>query len=320
MPCWIRACNFWSPRTDMSHTQATPRTPTRAPLENTPRRHAILKRLDARPTVRGAAIVLGVLMAFVLLAPFFAPQDPYDLTVLNIMNGRQPPGSARLEGGYYLLGTDLQGRDMLSGILYGLRISLLVGLSAVSLSTIIGSLAGLLAAFKGGWVDTMVMRLVDFILGFPTILVALVLLAVIGRGVEKVVVALVVVQWAHYARIMRARALQERRKEYIEAAQNLGYPGWRIMLFHLMPNCMGPVLVFATIQIATAIALEATLSFLGVGVPVTEPSLGLLIANGFDYLLSGDYWIGMFPGVALLLLILAINIIGDRLRAALDPR
>lgn len=304
----------------MSHTQATGRVPTREPIESTPRRNAILKRLYARPTVRGAAIALGALMAFVLLAPFFAPQDPYDLTVLNIMNGRLPPGSERIEGGCYWLGTDSQGRDMLSGILYGLRISLLVGLSAVLLSTIIGSLAGLLAAFKGGWVDTLVMRLVDFILGFPTILVALVLLAVMGRGVEKVVIALVVVQWAHYARIMRARALQERRKEYIEAAQNLGYPAWRIMLCHLMPNCMGPVLVFATIQIATAIALEATLSFLGVGVPVTEPSLGLLIANGFDYLLSGDYWISMFPGVALLLLILSINIIGDRLRAALDPR
>ena len=180
--------------------------------------------------------------------------------------------------------------------------------------------AGLLAAFKGGWIDTLVMRLVDFILGFPTILVALVLLAVMGRGVDKVVIALVVVQWAHYARIMRGRALQERRKEYIEAAQNLGFPSWRIMLFHLMPNCMSPVMVFATIQIATAIVLEATLSLLGVGVPVTEPSLGLLIASGFEYLLSGDYWISMFPGVALLLLILSINIIGDRLRAALDPR
>ena len=304
----------------MADTQSSARVPTRDPLTDTPRRRAILKKINARPTVRGSAIALGLLIAFVLLAPFFAPQNPYDLMALNIMDGRLPPGSERMEGGYYWLGTDSQGRDMLSAILYGLRISLLVGLGAVVLSTLIGAVAGLLAAFKGGWVDTLVMRLVDFILGFPTILVALVLLAVMGRGVDKVVIALVVVQWAHYARIMRGRALQERRKEYIEAAQNLGFPGWRIMLFHLMPNCMSPVMVFATIQIATAIVLEATLSFLGVGVPVTEPSLGLLIASGFEYLLSGDYWISMFPGVALLLLILSINIIGDRLRAALDPR
>ena len=147
-----------------------------------------------------------------------------------------------------------------------------------------------------------------------------VLLAMLGRGVDKVVIAIVVVQWAHYARIMRSRALQERRKEYIEAAQNLGFPAWRIMAFHLLPNCLGPVMVFATIQIATAIALEATLSFLGVGVPITEPSLGLLISNGFQYLLSGDYWISLFPGIALLLLILSINIVGDRLRESLDPR
>ena len=144
--------------------------------------------------------------------------------------------------------------------------------------------------------------------------------SVLGRGVDKVILALVLVQWGHYARIMRSRALQERRKEYVEAAANLGFPAWRIMVFHLLPNCLGPVMVFATIQIATAIALEATLSFLGVGVPITEPSLGLLISNGFQYLLSGDYWISLFPGIALLLLILSINIVGDRLRESLDPK
>jgi len=304
----------------MADPNQTKRVPTRGPMLETPRRNAILKKLNARPTVRGSAIALAVLMLFVLIAPYFAPQNPYDLMALNIMDGRLAPGAESMEGGRYWLGTDSQGRDMLSAILYGLRISLLVGLSAVLLSTLIGSFLGLLAAFKGGWIDTAIMRLVDFILGFPTILVALVLLAVMGRGVDKVVIALVVVQWAHYARIMRGRALQERRKEYIEAAQNLGFPAWRIMLFHLMPNCLSPVMVFATIQIATAIVLEATLSFLGVGVPVTEPSLGLLIASGFEYLLSGDYWISMFPGIALLLLILSINIIGDRMRASLDPR
>lgn len=293
---------------------------TLRPLSQTPQRAAIMKKLRARPSVRGSAIALFVLVALVMLAPHFAPQNPYDLAHLNLLDGRLAPRSPMMEGGTYWLGTDDQGRDMLSAILYGLRISLIVGLTTVVLASAIGSLIGLVAAYLGGVVDAVLMRIVDFILGFPTILVALVLLAMMGRGIDKVILALVVVQWAHYARIMRSRALQERRKEYIEAAANLGFPAWRIMLFHVLPNCLGPVMVFATIQIAAAIILEATLSFLGVGVPVTEPSLGLLIANGFQYLMSGDYWISLFPGLALLALILTINILGDRLRESLDPR
>lgn len=290
------------------------------PLADTPRRAAILRKLRGRPTVKGSVIALAVLVVLVFCAPLFAPQDPYDLTNLNLLDGRLPPFSESMDGMVYWLGTDDQGRDMLSAILYGLRISLVVGVSAVAISTAIGSIAGLVAAYVGGFVDAIIMRIVDFVLGFPTVLVALVLLAMMGRGVDKVILALVLVQWANYARIMRSRALQERRKEYVEAAANLGFPSWRIMAFHLLPNCIAPVMVFATIQIATAIALEATLSFLGVGVPITEPSLGLLISNGFQYLLSGDYWISMFPGLALLLLILSINVVGDRLREALDPR
>lgn len=321
MPRSTRVCNSLLLRINaMAHPTQNARMRTIQPLEDTPRRAAILKKLRGRPTVTGSIIALAILMIVVLVAPYFAPQNPYDLANLNLLDGRLAPRSTSMDGMVYLLGTDDQGRDMLSAILYGLRISLMVGLSAVALSTAIGSMAGLIAAYVGGFVDTLIMRIVDFILGFPTILVALVLLAMMGRGVDKVILALVVVQWAHYARIMRGRALQERRKEYVEAAANLGFPAWRIMVFHLLPNCIGPVMVFATIQIATAIALEATLSFLGVGVPITEPSLGLLIANGFQYLLSGDYWISMFPGVALLLLILTINIVGDRLREALDPR
>ncbi|AOB28690.1 MULTISPECIES: ABC transporter permease [Bordetella] len=304
----------------MANPPSNGRTRIVHPLSETPRRAQILKKLHSRPTVRGSVIALLALVALILLAPYFAPQNPYDLASLNLLDGRLPPRSPTMDGGFYWLGTDDQGRDMFSAILYGLRISLLVGLTAVVLATAIGSLVGLLAAYAGGVLDAVLMRIVDFILGFPTILVALVLLAMMGRGVDKVILALVVVQWAHYARIMRGRALQERRKEYVEAAANLGFPAWRIMLFHLLPNCMAPVMVFATIQIANAIVLEATLSFLGVGVPVTEPSLGLLIANGFQYLLSGDYWISLFPGLALLLLILSINIVGDRLRESLDPR
>lgn len=294
--------------------------PTVKPLQNTPQRKKILKRLRSRPSTKRSLFILFLLIAVILVAPYFAPQNPYDLLSLDIMDGRLAPGSESFSGMTYWLGTDAQGRDMLSAILYGLRISLLVGLGAVVLSALIGMLMGLIAAYHGSWVDSLIMRTVDFILGFPTILVALVLLSVLGRGIDKVIIALVIVQWAHYARIMRGRALQERRKEYIEAAINLGFSPWRIMFKHLMPNCFGPIMVFATIQIATAIVLEATLSFLGVGVPVTEPSLGLLIASGFEYLLSGDYWISIFPGLALLFLILSINIVGDRLRESLDPR
>lgn len=304
----------------MSDSASSGRTRTVPPLAETPRRAAILRKLHGRPTARGTLIVLAVLALVLLIAPFFAPQNPYDLSSLNIMDGRLPPRSASMDGHVYWMGTDDQGRDMLSAILYGIRISLMVGLSAVAIATAIGSAVGLLAAYAGGRVDAMLMRLVDFVLGFPSILVALVLLAVLGRGVDKVILALVLVQWAHYARIMRGRALQERRKEYVEAAVNLGFPAWRIMVIHLLPNCAGPILAYATVQIAHAMALEATLSFLGVGVPITQPSLGLLIANGFQYLLSGDYWISLFPGLALLFLILTINILGDRLRESLDPR
>lgn len=276
-----------------------------------------LIRTVPAPGVLLALVVLGLAA---LLAPLIAPQNPYDLSTLSVFDNRLAPGSRGFDGRLYLLGSDQQGRDMLSAILYGLRISLVVGLVATALAAMVGITVGLVAAYAGGIVETVLMRLVDFILGFPTVLVALVLLAVIGRGVDKVILAIVVVQWAQYARIMRASALVEKRKEYVEAALNLGFPATRIVFVHILPNCLGPVLVVLTIQIASAIALEATLSFLGVGVPVTEPSLGLLIANGFEFLLSGEYWISFFPGVALLALVVSLNLMGDRLRVALDPR
>lgn len=302
----------------MSSVSQTAQAP--ALRRESPWRRNLAEFMSSKTAVLGLVVATLLILAAVL-APWISPQNPYDLLQIDVLDSRLPPGSMNgLDTFHYWLGTDGQGRDLLSGILYGLRISLMVGLTAVVLATAIGGAIGLVAAYVGGWVDTVLMRIVDFILGFPTILVALVLLVVLGRGVDKVILALVLVQWGHYARIMRSRALQERRKEYVEAAANLGFPAWRIMLYHLLPNCLGPVMVFATIQIATAIALEATLSFLGVGVPITEPSLGLLISNGFQYLLSGDYWISLFPGIALLVLILSINIVGDRLREALDPR
>ncbi len=287
---------------------------------NTPLRQKILRSIRNKPTTRGAAILLGLLVLLAVLAPFIAPQDPYDLASLSVMDNRLAPGSASMTGSVYWLGTDAQGRDMVSAILYGLRTSLLVGLLSTLGAMAIGVSAGLLAAQLGGIADAIIMRVVDFMLGFPSMLVALVLLASVGRGVDKVILAIILVQWAQYARLMRASALVERRKEYIEAAVNFGLPTHYIMLRHLLPNSIGSVLVISTISIASAITLEATLSFLGVGVPVTQPSLGLLIANGFDYLLSGEYWIAVFPGIALVLLIISLNFVGDRLRRSFNVR
>lgn len=287
---------------------------------NTPLRQKILRSIRNKPTTRGAAILLGVLVLLAVLAPFIAPQDPYDLASLSVMDNRLAPGSTSMTGSVYWLGTDAQGRDMVSAILYGLRTSLLVGLLSTLGAMTIGVSAGLLAAQLGGVADAIIMRVVDFMLGFPSMLVALVLLASVGRGVDKVILAIILVQWAQYARLMRASALVERRKEYIEAAVNFGLPTYYIMLRHLLPNSIGSVLVISTISIASAITLEATLSFLGVGVPVTQPSLGLLIANGFDYLLSGEYWIAVFPGIALVLLIISLNFVGDRLRRSFNVR
>lgn len=287
---------------------------------NTPLRQKILRSIHNKPTTRGAGILLGLLVLLAVLAPFIAPQDPYDLASLSVMDNRLAPGSASMSGSVYWLGTDAQGRDMVSAILYGLRTSLLVGLLSTLGAIAIGVSAGLLAAQLGGIADAIIMRVVDFMLGFPSMLVALVLLASVGRGVDKVILAIILVQWAQYARLMRASALVERRKEYIEAAVNFGLPTYYIMLRHLLPNSIGSVLVISTISIASAITLEATLSFLGVGVPVTQPSLGLLIANGFDYLLSGEYWIAVFPGIALVLLIISLNFVGDRLRRSFNVR
>ncbi len=296
---------------------SNPRIPSSA---NTQLRRKVLRTIRSKPTMRGAAILLGCLVLLALIAPLIAPQNPYDLASLSVMDNRLPPGAASMTGMVYWLGTDAQGRDMVSAILYGLRTSLLVGLLSTSGAMIIGIAAGLFAAQIGGAVDAIIMRVVDFMLGFPSILVALVLLASVGRGIDKVILAIIVVQWAQYARLMRASALVERRKEYIEAAVNFGLPTRHIMLAHLLPNSVGAVLVISTISIASAITLEATLSFLGVGVPVTQPSLGLLIANGFEYLLSGEYWIAVFPGVALVLLIISLNFVGDRLRRSFNVR
>ncbi len=271
---------------------------------------------------RAAVVALAVCLLLLVLAvigPWIAPQNPYDLTEISFLDSRLPPLSASPDA-FYLLGTDNQGRDMLSAMLYGLRTSLFVGVASGVLAIAVGVSLGLIAAYAGGALDAMIMRVVDFMLGFPTILVALMMLAILGQGVDKVIFALVLVQWAYFARAVRATALSERNKEYIEAARSLGLSHRRIVFGHLAPNCMPPVIVIGTMQVASAIAAEATLSFLGLGLPITEPSLGLLISNGFDVMLAGLYWISVFPGLLLLVLIFSINIVGDRLREILNPR
>jgi peptide/nickel transport system permease protein len=268
----------------------------------------------------GAIVLLALILAAAVFAPQISPQDPYDLAQLDVMDSKLPPGAKSMTGMTFWLGTDDQGRDMLSGILYGLRISLGVGALSTLVALTIGMAVGLIAAYGGGWIDNLIMRLVDLQLSFPAILIALVLLAVLGQGVDKIVIALITVQWAYYARTVRGAALVEKRKEYVDAARVMAFAAPRIVFRHIMPNVLPPLIVVATVQVAHAIALEATLSFLGLGMPITSPSLGLLISNGFAHLVSGKYWISVFPGIALLVTIVAINLVGDRLRDVLNPR
>jgi len=270
-----------------------------------------------------ALVGLGLLLLVVfvaLAAPWLSPQNPFDLSQLDLLDGKLAPGEKSMAGKTFLLGTDDQGRDMLSGIFYGLRTSLGVGVLSTVFALSIGLVFGMLAAYFGGWVDTLIMRVVDIQLSFPAILIALILLAVFGQGVDKVIIALVTVQWAYYARTVRAAALVERQKEYVEAATVLALSQTRIVFRHMLPNCLPPLIVVATVQVAHAISLEATLSFLGLGMPVTEPSLGLLISNGFTYLMSGKYWISFYPGLALLITVMSINLVADQLRDVMNPR
>lgn len=269
-------------------------------------------------TVALAVFVIIVLLA--IFAPWITPQNPYDLAQVSIMDGRLPPGSEAFDGYTMWLGSDGAGRDLYSAILYGLRISLTVGLASGVIALLIGMAIGLIAAYAGGRIEALIMRIVDLQLSFPASLVALMMVAALGKGVDKIILALVIAQWAYYARTVRATALVERNKEYVEAAQCLGIPRSRIVFRHILPNCMAPLIVVGTVQTASAISLEATLSFLGVGLPQTEPSIGVLIANGFEYMLSGRYWISVFPGLALLLTVVSINLVGDHLRDVLNPR
>ena len=274
----------------------------------------------ASPKATVGAVLAILFLLVAILGPWLAPQNPYDLGAIDFFDARLPPLSPSMNGSIYLLGTDGQGRDMLSAMIYGLRTSIAVGLLAGIVALVVGTALGLVAAYVGGRIDALVMRLVDLMLGLPAILVALMLLALLGQGVWKVILALVLVQWAQFARAVRAAALVERNKEYVEAAVSLGLSRPRILFGHMLPNCLPPIIVVGMLQVASAISAEATLSFLGIGLPITEPSLGLLIANGYKVLLSGQYWISVYPGLLLLALVFSINIVGDRLREVFNPR
>ncbi len=282
------------------------------------------------PVVMVAALVTVVMILSAVFAPWVAPHDPFDLASLDLMDSLKPP--AWMEGGdpRYWLGTDDQGRDIFSTILYGARISLLVGFLSVILAMLIGVAVGLVAGYFGGITDAVLMRIADIQLTFPAILIALLVDGVM-RGIlppgahEQValfvlVLAIALSHWVQYARTVRSSAMVERNKEYVQAARVIGLPAPLILVRHILPNVMGPVLVIATIQLALAIIIEATLSFLGVGVPPTSPSLGTLIRIGNDYLFSGEWWITVFPGLALIILVLAVNLLGDWLRDALNPK
>jgi peptide/nickel transport system permease protein len=267
-----------------------------------------------------ALCVVLLIFALALAAPLIAPQNPYNLAELSLMDARRPPGFVGSKGYTHWLGTDAQGRDLFSAILYGLRISIKMGVLAGIIAFSLGASLGAFAAFAGGRIEALIMRVVDLQLSFPAILLALVLAAVLGQGQWQLVTALVAAQYAYFARTAHGAASAERSKDYVDAALSTPLSPARVVFRHILPNCLPPLIVVATVQVANSIALEATLSFLGLGLPVSEPSLGMLIANGFQFMLSGRYWISIYPGVALIVLIVAINLVGDQVRDQLNPR
>jgi peptide/nickel transport system permease protein len=268
----------------------------------------------------GLALTLGCILA-ALLAPFISPQNPYDLSQLFLQNSYLSP-TLFTQWSYtpFILGSEGQGRCMLSAILYGMRISLLVGVSSTVLAATVGTFLGLLAGYAGGKSDAFIMRLADIQLSFPAILIALVIMTVWGEGLFKIILAIGIVNWVFYARTARGSTLSEREKDYVDAARAAGVSATRIMFGEILPNVVGPLIVIGTVRIANAILLEATLSFLGLGVPITEPSLGALVNQGYQVLFSGFWWVSVLPGLALMLIVLGINLLGDRLREVLNPR
>jgi len=307
----IRACVRGGADMSSTNVQAAPSVSPAAEFWRTFRRNKV--------AVAALAVVLLITIVAVF-APFIVPQDPFDLKSLVLRDARRPPGYVGTTGIVHLLGTDSQGRDLLSAIVYGLRISLQMGLVAGAIAFTIGAVVGCFAAYVGGRTESLLMRIVDIQLSFPAILLAFVVAAILGQGKSQLILALVFAQYAYFVRTARGAAAAERQKDYVQAALSVPMSGWFVITRHIIPNSLPPLIVVATVQIASAISLEATLSFLGVGLPPTEPSLGMLIANGFQYLMSGRYWIAIYPGVALIILIMAINLVGDQIRDQLNPR
>jgi len=271
------------------------------------------------PGIIGSAIfIITILVA--IIGPFFTPQNPYNLVDISLANSYLPP--AWVEGGsiQFLLGTDGQGRDILSAIIYGSRLSLFISITAMILSCAIGILTGLIAGYYGGKIESILMRITDIQLSFPATLLAIFIMTVFGRGVDKVIIALVLVGWVSYARTVRGEVLREKTREYVEASRTIGLYNSTIMFKHILPNTLTPVVVLSTIQVGTFILTEATLSFLGVGVEITKPSLGLLVKNGFDVMFSGSWWISVFPGLYIMIIVFGINLLGDFLRDELNPK
>ncbi len=262
----------------------------------------------------GGLIILIILIILALFPSVFSYQNPYDLSQLYLENSFKAPGHQ------FWLGTDEQGRDIYSAMLYGLRISLYVGVASTVLSVIIGFSLGLISGYYGGWVDTLIMRIADIQLSFPAILIALIIMALWGQGVGKIIIAITIVNWVYYARTARGVVLSEKEKDYSQSAKALGMGNMSIIFGEIMPNVTAPIIVIATVRIANAIILEATLSFLGLGVPITKPSLGSLISNGYQVLFSGYWWASVYPGILLMILIISINLIGDRMRDIMNPR
>lgn len=282
------------------------------------------------PVAIVSSVVLLVLMVASFGAPWVAPHNPFDLATLNLLDALKPPSWESGGDLVYLLGTDSQGRDLLSAIMYGMQVSLLIGIASVLLSVFLGVVLGLLAGYLGGRIDAYIMRVADVQLSFPAILIALLIdgvaRALVPRDMHEIIAfpvlvfAIALAGWPQYARTVRGSTMVEKNREYVQAARVIGISSPVIMFRHVLPNVLGPVLVLATVHLATAIITEATLSFLGVGVPPTSPSLGTLIRIGNDFLFSGEWWITIFPGIALVVLVLAVNLLGDWMRDALNPR
>ncbi len=281
-------------------------------------------------TVIACFLVFVVFLVVAILAPVIAPHNPYDLAMIDLMDSELPPLWMEDSSERFLLGTDEQGRGILSTIIYGLRTSLTIGILDVILQMVLGIAIGLFAAYYGGWLDNILMRFADIQLSFSTLMVAIVISAIFKTlfGAQfyseySLIILVLIIgisEWPQYARTIRSSALSEKKKEYVEAAKVMGFKPLRIMFRHILPNCLSPILVISTVQIANAIMSEAALSFLGLGMPPEKPSLGSLISNGFDYIQSGQWWITLFPGLTLIILVLVVNMLGDWLRDVFNPK